>query len=187
MIYLLALGVVVIALKNSQICICVYNVYRNHPNKFGRQFCGFCWYHFIIPESKSIRINSLYCSLDVFFHSSVFQNLVFSFPYKKYLSLHFTFVMVIFNNGLLFINTSLRETIETFVRVSSKVKTHLDRLLKDSFYKLINSTMPESLILLDKKYYKQHDEVVAIVLPMIPPLISVFFFISCKNLPSELS
>lgn len=118
--------------------------------------------------------------MDVFFHSSVFQNLVFSFPYEKYLSLHFTFVMVIFNNGLLFINTSLRETIETFVRVSSKVKTHLDRSLKDSFYKLINSTMPESLILLDKKYYKQHDEVVAIVLPMIPPLISVFFYFMQK-------
>ena len=65
--------------------------------------------------------------------------------------------MASFDIESLFTNILLQESIDLCVENLFKDRTHVDNLLKDSFRELLTRTMPESLILFDHEFYKQHD------------------------------
>ena len=82
-------------------------------------------------------------------------------------------LMASFDIESLFTNIPLQETIGLCVENLFQERTHVDNLLKDSFFELFTRTMSESLILFDQQFYKQHDGV-AIGSPLGPTLANVF-------------
>ena len=68
-------------------------------------------------------------------------------------------VMASFDIESLFTNFPFQETIDLCVENLFHDMTHIDNLSKDSFRELLTRTMPESLILYDQEFYKQHDGV----------------------------
>ena len=88
----------------------------------------------------------------------------------------------------LFTNIPFQETIDLCVENLFQDCTHVDNLSKDSFHELLTRTMPESLILFDQEFYKQHDGV-AMGFPLGPTLANVFLCyhekIWLQNCPSE--
>ena len=67
--------------------------------------------------------------------------------------------MASFDIESLFTNIPLQETIGLCVENLFQERTHVENLLKDSFFELFTRTMSESLILFDQQFYKQHDGV----------------------------
>ena len=97
-------------------------------------------------------------------------------------------VMASFDIESLFTNIPLQETIDLCVENLFKDRTRVDNLSKDSFRELLTRTIPESLILFDQEFYKQHDGVV-MGSPLGPTLANVFVCyhekIWLQNCPSE--
>ena len=73
---------------------------------------------------------------------------------------NFKVLILSFDIESLFTILPLQETIELCVENLFKDGTHVGNLSKDSFCELL--TMPESLILFDQEFYKQHDGVVMV-------------------------
>ena len=96
--------------------------------------------------------------------------------------------MASFDTESLFTNIPLQETIDLCVENLFQDRTHVDNLSKDSFRELLTSTMPESLILFDQEFYKQHDGV-AMGSLLRPTLANAFLCyhekIWLQNCPSE--
>ena len=97
-------------------------------------------------------------------------------------------VMASFDIESLFTNIPVEETIDLCVENLFQDRTHVNNLSKDSFRELLTRTIPESLILLDQEFYKQHDGV-AMGSPLGPTLANGFLCyhekIWLQNRPSE--
>ena len=101
---------------------------------------------FLVPILESLTTNE-YTIKDSFTFAEELQ----SFDSKL--------VMASFDIESLFTNIPLQETIDLCVENLFQDRTHVDNLSKDSFRELLTKTMPESLILFDQQFYKQHDGV----------------------------
>lgn len=84
---------------------------------------------------------------------------------------------------LLFTNIPSQETTDLCVQKLLEDKNCTDGLFKDSFCEMWTVTMTESFILLDNKYYRQHDEE-AIGSPLGYTFANIFLCI-CKILSLE--
>ena len=82
-------------------------------------------------------------------------------------------VMASFDIESLFTNIPLQETIDLCMENLFQDRIHVDNLPKDSVRELLTRTVPESLILCDQEFYKQHDEV-AMGSPLGSTLANVF-------------
>ena len=67
--------------------------------------------------------------------------------------------MASFDVESLFTKTFLQETIDLCVQKLFEDKNYIDGLSKDSFRELLTSTMTESFIFSDNKYYKEQNGV----------------------------
>ena len=73
----------------------------------------------------------------------------------------------------LFVNISLKETIDLSDKNLFKNRIHIDNLLKDSFRELLMRSMSESSILFNQEFYIRHNGV-AMVSPLGPTLLNAF-------------
>ena len=73
----------------------------------------------------------------------------------------------------LFVNISLKETIDLSDENLFKQRIHVDNLLKDSLRELLMRTMSESSILFNQEFYIHHNGV-AMVSPLGPTLLNAF-------------
>ena len=73
----------------------------------------------------------------------------------------------------LFVNISLKETIDLSDKNLFKNRIHIDNLLKDSFRELLMRSMSESSILFNQEFYIHHNGV-AMVSTLGPTLLNAF-------------
>ena len=81
--------------------------------------------------------------------------------------------MASFDVESLFINISLKETIDLCVDILFYDRTNIDGITKDYFHHLLTICMSESLVLFDGEYYKQIDGV-AMGSPLGPTFVNIF-------------
>ena len=67
--------------------------------------------------------------------------------------------MVSFDVALLFINISLKQTIDLCVDLLFNDRPNIDAFTKTNFHELLTITLSESLVLFNNGYYKQIDGV----------------------------
>ena len=95
-------------------------------------------------------------------------------------------VMTSFDIESLFTNIPLQETIDLCVENLFEERTHADNLLKGSFRGLLTGTMPESLILFDQEFYKQHGGMGFLLGPTLANVFLCYHEKMClQNFPSE--
>ena len=115
---------------------------------------------FLVPMLEPLTTNE-YTIKDSFIFEEEFQ----SFDCK--------FLMTSCDIKSLFVNISLKETIDLSDENPFKNRIHVDNLLKDSFRELLMRTMSESSILFNQEFYIHHNGV-AMVSPLGPTLLNAF-------------
>ena len=115
---------------------------------------------FLVPMLEPLTTNE-YTIKDSFIFEEEFQ----SFDCKR--------LMTSCDIKSLFVNISLKETIDLSDKNLFKNRIHIDNLLKDSFRELLMRSMSESSILFNQEFYIHHNGV-AMVSPLGPTLLNAF-------------